>query len=75
MRCCHVIALALCEHRKQEPYGRYTSSSLRGTRVIHFETTYLEIAREDAKAVLDAAVPGLLAGQVTVVPADYNEGF
>lgn len=70
-----LAALALCEHRKQEPYGKYTVSSLRGTKIVRLETTFLEQAREDAKVVLDAAVPGLLVGAVTVIPADYNEGF
>lgn len=68
-----LAALALCEHRGEDPEGRVTHTRLRGTKVVSSTRTYLEIATGEAKAALDAAVPGLLTGQVVVQPADMEQ--
>lgn len=69
-----MAAAALCEHRREDPTGMATLYRYReGKSVLTVNKSYLDIAREEARAVLDAAVPGLLTGQVVVQPADMEQ--
>jgi hypothetical protein len=65
--------VALLELRKQEPEGVETNISLKGNRLTTTKRTYLEQAREEAKAVLEAAVPGFLQGAMVLRPHEYGD--
>jgi hypothetical protein len=65
--------VALLELRKQEPEGEETSIHLLGTRVVTIKRTYLEQAREEARTVLETAVPGFLQGAMILRPHEYGD--
>jgi hypothetical protein len=65
--------LALLELRKQEPEGTDTLIRLKGNNVVLRSLTYLEQAREEARTVLEAAVPGFLQGAMILRPREYGD--
>jgi hypothetical protein len=65
--------VALLELRKQEPEGTDTLIRLKGNNVVLRSQTYLEQAREEARTVLEAAVPGFLHGAMILRPHEYGD--
>jgi hypothetical protein len=65
--------VALLELRKQEPEGTDTFIRLKGNNVVLRSQTYLEQAREEARTVLETAVPGFLQGAMILRPHEYGD--
>lgn len=66
-------AIAIVTRRKEEPDGKHTEVRMSGHRIGNRTTTFLETAREDARAAIEAAAPGFLDGKSVLVSKDAWE--